>query len=251
MRQKIDMALKEEFRTQGNFLFKYRSYIPITIALLGFGVYYLKELNSAGLSFISTNIYELICIFISLLGFLVRFIAVGYSGKKTSGRNTKEGQIAESVNSTGIYSIVRHPLYFGNFLIWFGIAAFTQNLWFLVAFIFMYWVYYERIMFAEEEFMREKFGDEYINWANTVPAFIPAFRKIVKADYKFQWKKVIRQEKSGLLNLFIIIFLLDIIRQFATTKTFSIANDYKFYAFVVVLVYYIIVKIIQKTSTPV
>lgn len=242
------MALKEEFRTQGNFLFKYRSYIPITIALLGFVVYYLKELNGANLPFLSKNIYELICVIVSLLGFLVRFIAVGYSGNKTSGRNTKEGQVAESINSTGIYSLVRHPLYFGNFLIWFGIAAFTLNLWFLVAFVFMYWVYYERIMFAEEEFMREKFGDQYTNWANTVPAFIPALRKIKKPDYKFQWKKVIRQEKSGLLNLFIIIFLFDVVSQFATSKTFSISNDYRFYAFVVVLVYYIVVKIIQKSS---
>ncbi len=242
------MALREEFREQGNFLFKNRSYIPLIIVIAGFWVYFNKESAGIHLSFMNDKVYELICIIISLLGFLVRFIAVGFSGEKTSGRNTKEGQIAESVNTKGIYSIVRHPLYFGNFLIWFGIAAFTQNFWFLIAFIFMYWVYYEKIMYAEEEFLRDKFGDEYINWANSVPAFVPAIRKIQKSQSKFKWKKVIRQEKSGILNLFIIIFLFDIISQYARTKTFSIKNDYSFYAFIAVLFYYIIVKTIQKTT---
>ena len=34
--------------------------------------------------------------------------------KNTSGRNTHD-QVADSLNTSGIYSIVRHPLYVGNF----------------------------------------------------------------------------------------------------------------------------------------
>ncbi|MEA3451506.1 MAG: isoprenylcysteine carboxylmethyltransferase family protein [Bacteroidota bacterium] len=243
------MPLKEEFRTQGDFLFKNRGYLPIIIVVAGFLVYYLKELAGTDLSFINRNIYELICIFISLLGFFIRFLSVGFSGDRTSGRNTSEGQIADSVNIYGLYSTCRHPLYVGNFLIWLGVAAFTQDLWFVVAFIFMYWVYYERIMYAEEEFLREKFGDAYTTWASKTPAFIPNFRKYKKPITKFNFKKVIRQEKSGLLNLFFTIFLFDVISQFARTSIFSLKNDYFFIAFVAMLSIYIVIKLIQKTTS--
>jgi len=83
------------------------------------------------------------------LGLFIRAYAVGHTPANTSGRNTKE-QLADELNTTGIYSMVRHPLYLGNFFMWLGAAVLTKNGWFIVAFILLYWIYYERIMFAEE-----------------------------------------------------------------------------------------------------
>ncbi|MGB8874133.1 MAG: hypothetical protein WCC75_12145, partial [Desulfobaccales bacterium] len=45
----------------------------------------------------------------------------GLPPRGTSGRNT-QGQVAETLNTTGIYSLVRNPLYLGNFLIWLGLS---------------------------------------------------------------------------------------------------------------------------------
>jgi len=75
--------------------------------------------------------------------------------KNTSGRTNS--LIAERLNTTGMYSIVRHPLYLGNFLIVFGIVLFIQVLWFGIIVLAGYWFYYERIIFAEEEFLRKRF----------------------------------------------------------------------------------------------
>lgn len=36
-----------------------------------------------------------------------------------------------------------------------------------------FWLYYERIMMAEEAFLRGKFGAEYDRWAAETPAFVP------------------------------------------------------------------------------
>ncbi|GAI74444.1 unnamed protein product [marine sediment metagenome] len=33
--------------------------------------------------------------------------------------------------------------------------------------------YYERIIFAEEEFLRKTFGDSYLKWAEQTPTFLP------------------------------------------------------------------------------
>ena len=74
--------------------------------------------------------------------------------------------------------MVRHPLYLGNFFMWLGVAMLTENTWFSIAFVLFYAFYYERIMYAEESFLRAKFGKTYLDWAAQVPAFIPSFTKI-------------------------------------------------------------------------
>ena len=155
------------------------------------------------------SIYFAVGIGVGLLGLLVRVYTVGYSPRNTSGRNTKEGQVADTLNQTGIYSIVRHPLYVGNFLMWLGPALVTADLWFIISFCLLYWVYYERIMYAEEQFLRKKFGAEYLRWSSTVPAFLPNFRKFTSSKISFSWKKVFKKEKNGLSALFLIFFMFD------------------------------------------
>jgi hypothetical protein len=137
-------------------------------------------------------------VIISGLGFWVRAVSIGTTPKGTSGRNTKS-QVAESLNRTGIYSMVRHPLYLGNYLMWIGIVVFTFNLYFVLLVTLAFWLYYERIMFAEERFLERKFGDEYIVWSQKVPAFIPCLRKYVKGEIPFSSKTVFRREYSGIL----------------------------------------------------
>jgi protein-S-isoprenylcysteine O-methyltransferase Ste14 len=184
------MALIEELEEQGNVLFKFRSYIPIFFLASGLGVYAYKiyDMTYPDLGF---N-YWLISLAVGLLGLLVRIYTVGHTPANTSGRNTTEGQVADELNQTGIYSIVRHPLYLGNFLMWMGVAMLTADLWYLVAFTFTYWVYYERIMFAEEAFLRRKFGEAYLKWASDKPAFIPKLQSPDTPKYPFSIKASIR-----------------------------------------------------------
>ncbi len=236
------MPLREEFRIQGDFLFKYRSYLPILIILAGLTVY-VRSLPNFDPS--KTMILELICLFICLLGLMIRFVTIGYSADNTSGRNTNEGQIADYINTTGPYSIVRHPLYVGNYFMWLGIACFTRNFWFIVAFTLLYWLYYERIMYAEEEFLRDKYGKRYSDWASAVPAFIPALGQWQKPNLRFSWVKVIRQEKAGILNLFLVILIFKLIEVY-----FFHGNGVVpwLYAFLASLLWYVVIKIWQKSG---
>lgn len=113
------MALKEDFEQQGNWLFRYRSFLPIGILLIGLMVFIHSTLVHHALVCTDTY-YEFIFLMVSLLGLGIRIYTVGYTPKNTSGRNTAEGQVADTLNTTGIYSIVRHPLYLGNFLCGWG-----------------------------------------------------------------------------------------------------------------------------------
>ena len=204
------MSLQTEMQTQGNFLFRNRSYLPLIFLATGLGVYLYGEYNEVGGSeSLFEEYFEFICLGICLIGLMIRIKSVGHSGKNTSGRNTKVGQVADELNTSGLYSIVRHPLYVGNFFMWLGIAMLTENLWFTIAFILLYTVYYERIMYAEEQYLIAKFGDRYTDWSATTPAFIPDFKHYVKPKYPFNIRKVIKKEKNGLVAVFALFWLFE------------------------------------------
>jgi protein-S-isoprenylcysteine O-methyltransferase Ste14 len=200
--------------------------------------FFLKDLTHA-------MYYEMFCLFLSLIGLGIRVYTVGYTPMNTSGRNTEE-QVADKLNTTGIYSIVRHPLYLGNFFMWIGPAMLTGNLWFVAAFIFFYWIYYERIMFAEEQFLRRKFGNTYTEWAEGVPAFIPNLKYFVPANLPFSLKKVLKKEKNGLAAIFLIFFAFDMSGELI--KNESNYNYFFIISCIVTLLMYVVLKFLKKKT---
>ena len=211
------MALIEEMEKQGNFLFKYRGILPLIVLVLGVIVLYLSKLNKVEVQY--HYLHDFIYLFICLLGLSIRILVVGFTPKGTSGRNVKK-QVANILNTSGIYSIVRHPLYLGNFLIWLGIVLFIENIWLVVLFVFVFWVYYERIMFAEEQFLRKKFGDQYLQWAEKTPAFIPNFKLWKSPELTFSYKKILKKEKNGFTAIFLLILLFKVVGEYAMTGSF-------------------------------
>jgi protein-S-isoprenylcysteine O-methyltransferase Ste14 len=204
------MALVHEFEKSGNWLFKRRSWLPVVLIIAGFIVLYLT--NRQAILFNQTS--ELIFLGISLFGEAIRICTVGYAPRNTSGRNTVAGQIADELNTTGIYSLVRHPLYVGNFFMWLGPVLFVRTIVFVIIFILVYCLYYERIMFAEEQFLRSRFGEAYDKWSEKVKAVIPKFRGFIKPALPFSFKSVLKREYNSFVNIFIVFVALDLIRNY-------------------------------------
>ena len=243
------MALQEELKVQGDYLFKHRSFLPIVILVLGLVVFAYSEYQRIDVpdTWISSY-YDYICLFVSLFGLFIRVVTVGRTPDNTSGRNTKGGQIADELNSTGIYSTVRHPLYLGNFFMWLGVAMLTRNAWFVIAFVLFYAFYYERIMYAEEAFLRNKFGQLYLDWAEGVPAIIPSFKNHVRAKYPFSLRKVLLKEKNGLWAVFLLFWIFMLIRDFISTGTILVSFSFWFYGAIISTIIYLILKIIKRAG---
>ena len=203
------MALINELEKQGNFLFKYRGQFPVVLFILAIPFLYFTNSTQPLLA----ENYTFIAIALSVVGFLIRAYTIGTTPRGTSGRNTKE-QVAEVLNSTGVYSIVRHPLYLGNYFMWIGIVVFTFNWYFVFVVSLLYWVYYERIMFAEERFLERKFGQQYLDWASNLPAFMPKFSQFKKSDIPFSVISVLRREYSGVLATVIGFVFVLLLRNF-------------------------------------
>jgi protein-S-isoprenylcysteine O-methyltransferase Ste14 len=242
------MALQEEFEKQGIWLFRYRGTLPLLILVIG-AILYLRTKYYPGTFILEETPwerpYEFLCLFVSLIGLGIRVYTVGHTPRNTSGRNVAE-QIAETLNTTGIYSVVRHPLYLGNFFMWLGPGLLTGNFWFIVAFILFFWIYYERIMFAEEQFLRRKFGNVYTGWAEKVSAFMPNFKNFVKPEWPFSWKKVLKKEKNGLASVFVVFTAFNI-----AGETIQHRTDYNYFfiiSCVISVVLYFILKYLKRRT---
>jgi len=213
------MALIHSFEKSGNYLFRNRSHIPVVLFILAVPVIYVT--NISYLSETTQLVFLALAILLSVTGFVIRAITIGSTPAGTSGRNTKEGQVAEQLNTTGIYSIIRHPLYLGNYLMWIGIVVFTYNIYFVIIISLAYWLYYERIMFAEERFLEKKFGQAYLDWSLKAPAFFPAFTKYRKSSMILSLKSILRREYSGVLATVFGFWFIDNLRHYFETETFD------------------------------
>jgi len=239
------VALQESIEQQGNFLFRYRSFLPLIILLVGIIVFVIDLQNGLLANDASYLTLQKIGLAVSCLGLAIRIIAVGHTPANTSGRNTKE-QLADEVNTSGIYSTVRHPLYLGNFFMWLGAVILIGNGWFMAVFALAYWIYYERIMYAEEQFLRRKFGELYLSWANSTPAFIPSLRHKVKSRYPFSLKKVLKKEKNGVFAIFLLLLIFHVLRLSVLQQQFVIHYDWVFWSTAASGVLYFVLKVIKK-----
>lgn len=213
------MPLYEEMVATGNWLFRNRSYIPIVLYVFAVVAIFLTPHDYADPHSLW---FQLFCLLISMAGLLIRALTIGRTPKGTSGRNTTAGQVAESLNTTGMYSIVRHPLYLGNFLMWLGLIVYAGSPWFTIFSVFFFWIYYERIMMAEEAYIRTKFNEEYESWAAKVPAFFPKMKGWIPSDLNFSLRNVLKREYSGLFATFLSFAILNILKEYQVSQQFRL-----------------------------
>lgn len=207
----FSMALRHSFEKTGNFLFKHRGQFPLILFAIAVPVIFFTN----NIRFLTSEkaYWSLLIasVTLSIIGQIIRSIAIAKSAKQTSGRNTW-GHEAKALNTTGIYSTVRHPLYLGNFFIWIGIVCFIGNPWFLVIATLLFWLYYERIMFSEEVFLEEEFGDDYLKWSLITPAFIPSWKNYRRSNVSFSMKTLLRREYPGISAAIIGFLFVDFVR---------------------------------------
>jgi len=202
------MSLRDELENSGSWLFRHRTYLPLVLIPIFFVC--LTTFTYLGQSHAINEIWQVFCLAVSFLGLAVRVLTVGRAPMGTSGRNTRE-QVADTLNRTGMYSVVRHPLYLGNYLIMMGFALWPHIWWLAVLTTCFYALYYERIMLAEEAFLRQRFGDTFEKWSAQTPAFIPRLHGWKPSPVPFCWRTVAQREYNAFFLILSAFFLMDFI----------------------------------------
>lgn len=203
----------------GTFCFRWRSYLPLALLPL-VAVAIARSQHQFGTRRADLA-WEFGCVFVALGGLAIRVWTVGVAAPGTSGRNTR-AQKAARLNTTGPYSVVRHPLYLANGVIALGLALFPHA-WIAPAIVAPLTLgYYALIVRHEEDYLRQRFGREFEAWAATVPAVVPAPGGYLPADRPFNWRVALRREFYALTIILVAPFLLDLAENLNETGRLSI-----------------------------
>src|SRR5665648_1207221 len=106
---------------------------------------------------------------------------------------------------------IRDSIYLGNFIIWFGLSLFMKSVWFTTVISLFFTLFYERIIFREEAFLRQKFGDVFMEWADATPVIMPQFKNWRPPSLPFSFKSAIVREYGtffAIITTFTILELL-------------------------------------------
>jgi protein-S-isoprenylcysteine O-methyltransferase Ste14 len=214
VRSSSTVKLLDHIPQSGDWLFRWRGQLPLLMLplfLLGlFDARLPAELPR------SVRVWQFASLAIALTGLAVRIVAVGTAPAGTSERSTTNPRASE-LRTTGLYSIVRHPLYLGNTLTAVGFACFT-TVWYLPVIVALLGVlYHERIAAREEVFLEGRFGEEFVRWADQVPAMIPRPSHYLPSTTRFRWQRVIGREYHGVFVIGSVLFVLDLTRSALAT----------------------------------
>jgi protein-S-isoprenylcysteine O-methyltransferase Ste14 len=238
------MPLQEEFEDLGNRFFRWRSYLPLFMGALFILALWSRPQGATEPG--ADRGWQMGCLLVSLAGLGLRFYTVGFAPRGTSGRNTL-GQVAETLNTSGMYSLVRNPLYLGNFIIWLGLSLFIKVWWCTAIVVLCFILFYERIIFAEEKFLREKFGTTFMDWAAITPAIIPRGQHWRPPELSFSWKSALKREYSSFFAAITSFTVIAIIRDSLQTGTIFLDKTW-LAIFTFGLVIYLTLRTLKKKT---
>lgn len=202
------MMLKDALAAQGQWLFRWRGQVPFIFAPVTLWAILESGSVREWIGTTADGLWESGCVILALIGLALRAATVGHAPRGTSGRNTRS-QEAASLTTTGMYSLMRHPLYVANFLIFLGMALFPGVGWFAVMAVLAYWLYYERIIMAEEAFLVKEFGETYQQWTQHTPALVPRLKNWRSPRCAFSLRTVLRREYSGLFAIVTVFSMME------------------------------------------
>ncbi len=238
----VFMSIVRHFSRSGEIFFRYRSFLPflvlpwVLVSLWG----YSYPLGEHWIDLI----WELFCFSVSLTGLFIRFWVSGTAPPGTSGRNVHR-QKADELNTTGPYSIVRHPLYLGNYFVFLGLCLFTRDFVLIFTSTLLFILYYERIIFREEEFLKMKFGRDFLRWAINTPGIIPNFSLYRPAKLPFSWKAAIRREFHSVFLITTLFFLFEVVSDYVVMGRF-VLDPVWFSLFILGAIFYIGVRMVKR-----
>ena len=216
------MLLKDTLENTGEWFFNRRSYLPLVLVFLLF--LERRHIFLVGNSWSTDTLFCVGCLGVSATGFLVRALCIGFCRRGTSGRNTK-GQYAQSINTDGIYSVMRNPLYVGNFFIVLGLVLLSQSLEMVAITTLLYFCFYIPIILREEAFLLKTFGQDYERYSQRTPALVPRLSLWRRPTLAFNVRRLLYREHDTLMGIVAGFFFIHLFRRYCITGRFALGRS--------------------------
>jgi len=181
----------------GAWLFRYRSSLPVPLAL----VLVLVRKGSVDASWVLVVGPCLV-----VIGEWVRLWAVRHIGAISRTRTTRYGPLM----TAGPYAVVRNPLYVGNWFLWTGFTVWSALLWMLPVAWLVFALQYRAIAKWEAAFIRGIYGPVYDDYARKVRAWLPRWPAAAgsASTVRHPWREVLFSERGTLLAVAVMSGLL-------------------------------------------
>jgi protein-S-isoprenylcysteine O-methyltransferase Ste14 len=139
----------------------------------------------------------LIGLCVTLTGQIIRVVTIGLVYIIRGGKDRRI--YAEDLVTTGIFSHCRNPLYVGNILILVGLGIASNSIIFNCIATPLFLFFWQAIVLAEENYLRDKFGTQYDAYCSKVNRWLPNLKGIgnTLGSMEFKWKRVIIREYNS------------------------------------------------------
>lgn len=149
----------------GNFFFKYRNFLFIFLYLALFIPS--PELFTAEAFGEKYYFWPIILgLVITVYGQAIRGATIGLAYIVRGGKDKKV--YADTLVTEGIFNHCRNPLYVGNILMLLGVGILSNSLYYVGILIPLFLFIYQAIVLAEENFLRNKFGQQFNEYCTRV-----------------------------------------------------------------------------------
>lgn len=170
----------------GNFFFHHRNYLfpaMLVLVLLPGAPLFDNPLQAT-----------LLGLAVSLSGQFVRCLTIGFEYIIRGGKNRRV--YAENLVTGGLYSLCRNPMYVGNLPIQWGVAIATDSWTCVLVAIPLFTFIYICIVAAEENFLRNKFGEAFDRYCADVPRWLPRLGGLgeVLRNGQYRWRRMLVKE---------------------------------------------------------
>jgi protein-S-isoprenylcysteine O-methyltransferase Ste14 len=181
----------------GEWLFRQRSWIPLPLAL---ALLFIRTGEA------SSSLVPLLGAAMVASGEGLRLWAVRHIGVISRTRSDRLGPLV----STGPFGLTRNPLYIGNIALWVGFALSARLVWMAPIFIAVLGLEYHAIVRWEESLLESRRGEEYREYADRVPRWIPAFPTASRraARDRHTWGETLFSERGTLVAIAVGYLLL-------------------------------------------
>ncbi|WP_431322605.1 methyltransferase family protein [Rhizobium sp. YTU87027] len=200
----------------GNFFFKYRNQaFPLIIVALFLMSPPPTEI--AG-SVAAERVKDLMALLVIFSGLALRASVIGYAYIKRGG--LKKRVYANDLVTEGMFGVCRNPLYVGNMLIYAGVFLLHGNPVVAILGIALFLFIYQCIVYAEEAFLEDKFGDAYRAYCADVPRWLLRFSNFSTSTQGmvFNVKRVIAKDYSTVSAALLAVLLIEIYRVVGATS---------------------------------
>lgn len=232
----------------GNFFFKYRNGLFIVLYLLLFIPS--PPLFSEKICGANFYIWPMILgLVVTITGQLVRGLTIGLAYIIRGG---KDGKVyAEDLVTTGIFSHCRNPLYVGNILMLLGVGIMANSLLYVFVVMPVFLFIYQSIVLAEENFLREKFGERFKQYCAKVNRWFPSLKGLGStfSSMKFHWKRwLIKEYNTQYIWMSGITLILLFKYPQLTGNDENKRNLFLMILLPLLLVYYLIIRYLKKSG---